>query len=287
MIGAVADQIRRLLETEMNSVVFMGALSVPAIAWIGSLAVAQPVWGQSAGAGDATALSGYDFVSNGYHDQTFVSLIGNTYLDHGIGLHSEVTNVNREDTGALILGGISGNRDAGSIKVMIGTSTNVQSILPQFYGRISSELRSDPSTGWIINPAYTIRAYRRGLAEQTAELRLVKYVAAGPSSSVILELIGREGFLAPGPQWIPSVLAGITFSNYKRYSVGVAVEAGKAEYNALVGVGSVNEPFVALRPSVSVYVGDRTELFVRGDYTHRTSYESFGALAGVKFSFDE
>jgi len=170
---------------------------------------------------------------------------------------------------------------------MIGTSTDVRSILPEFYGRLSGELRSDPASGWVFNPAYTIRTYREGLTDQTAELRLVKYLPAGPSASVIVEVVGREGFLAPGPQWIPSAMAGLTYANYKRYSVGVAVELGKAQYDALVGIGSVDEPYFAIRPSASAYVGERTELFVRADYTHRTSYESLGGLAGVKFSFGE
>ena len=258
------------------------------VAVLGSLLICGPALAQSTDRqADITTLIGYNSLTNGYHDQIYTSILGNTYLRDGVGLHSEIAYVDREETGALFTGGMSLNSERASLKAMIGTSTDVQSILPEFYSRLSAELRSDPGSGWIFNPAYTIRTYREGLTDQTAEVRLVKYLPAGPSASVIVELVGREGFLDPGPDWIPSAMAGLTYSNYKKYSIGLAAEAGRAEYDALVGIGSVNEPYYAIRPSASMYVNDHAELFARGDYTHRASYDSVGGLVGVKLYIDE
>jgi len=252
------------------------------------LITACPAAAQTAGTQtDITTLVGFSNLTNGYHDQIFASALGNTLFSNGVGMHSEITYVNREETGALFTGGLSYNTDHFSIRGMLGTSTDVQSILPDFYGRLSAEFKGSPADGFIINPAYMVRTFREGLTDQSAELRLVKYLPAGPDASVILEAIGRAGFLDPGPSWIPSGMAGITYASYKNYSFGVAIDAGRAEYDALVGIGSVNEPYYAIRPSASMYVNKNTELFARADYTHRESYQASGGLVGLKIYLDE
>lgn len=232
-----------------------------------------------------TALGHYG-VTNGFKDRTFASAWGNFYRLNGWGTHAEAHYVNREETAGLMLGGLSYNTAAFSIKGVAGTSTNNSLVMPEFYARLEGASYSKPADGLIFRPSVTYRSYRAGIEELTLEGQVQKYIPAGKDASWIWQAFAKNAFISLGDHQAPSGGVGVAYSVYKTYTVGLAVEAGVASYDSIIGLASLNERFSSVRPHASVYLNDRVELFAQGELTDRTSYRVQGAHIGLKFALD-
>jgi hypothetical protein len=235
---------------------------------------------------DLHVIFGRYNVTDGFKDRTFQTAWGNTWFANGLGVHGEIHHMNREENATFFSAGLSYNTPAYSIKGIAGTSSSNELILPETYGRIEASFRSDPQSGWIVTPSATYRGYRAGIDEGSVELNVSKYVPVAADASLIFQALGRATFIQPGDNFAPSYGGGVSYAVYKKFSIGVLVEGGRASYDAIIGRGSVDEPYVSIRPSASLYITDKLELTASGEFTDRTSYRVDGGFVGVKMYFD-
>lgn len=246
------------------------------------LIVALPISiGQAQTQTDITAIAGAYSLSDGYENRVFATVFGNALFSSGLGTHVETHYIDREENGAFFTGGLSYNVDRIAAKLLLGTSSEVDNILPELFSRLSMDFRSDPATGLIVSPAYSYRSYRSGREDQSVDVRLVKYFPIAPATSLIVEGVIRESFLSTGQSWVPSGSIGATYSVYKSYGFGVTFDGGRANYGE-IDVSEIDEPYFSVRPSFSAYLSENVEVFVRGDYTSRESYDAVGGIVGMK-----
>jgi hypothetical protein len=194
--------------------------------------------------------------------------------------------MNREEDATFFAAGVSYNTSRLSLRGTLGTSTDNLNILPEVYARFEATVRSSPETGWVFIPALTYREYPNGAHETELQGQVLKYLPMGQSTSLILQGLVRGTFVDPGDHFVTSVGAGITYAHYRKYSVGVFVEGGRAAYDATFGIGSIDEQYIAVRPSVGFYLTNSIELIAQGEFSNRDSYQVVGGHVGLKFYFD-
>lgn len=259
---------------------------------IGSLMAisASAAWAQTGKApveSEYKSLFGRYNVSDGFSNRTFTSSWGNYYRADGWGAHVETHSVWREENAAMLAGGLSYNTAAYSIKGVVGTSTNNQLVMPEFYGRLEGASYSAPDVGIVFRPAVTFRSYRAGIEETTIEAAVQKYVPHGKDTTWVFQAFARTAFISLGNHNAPAGGGDITFAAYKKWSAGFAVEGGIASYSdAFITNASLSEHFVAARPHASLYLTDKVELFAQGEFVDRTSYRIYGAHVGFKIALD-
>ena len=259
-----------------------------AIFSLGLTAKLSPAIAQNAASpyrADTTIIVGGLSVSRDFDDRFFASSWGNLWLQNGLGFHAEIHFSDREETAGLFVGGASWNSKRLSFKVTTGTSSDNDSILPETYGRAELVLRSRPEDGWVVSPSITYREYRNTAEETTAEAQIAKYIPYG-KGSLILQGLARATFVDPGDHISPSYGGGLLYSEPKSYSIGLFVEGGRAAYDAVFGVGFIDEKYVSFRPSFSLFLNDRVEFLTRGELTDRRSFTVIGGYGGFKIYFD-
>lgn len=235
---------------------------------------------------DVMTLAGGLAVTNGFDDRFFASTWGNLWLQSGLGLHAEAHYADREETAGFFVGGVSWNSAITDFKVALGTSTDNVGILPETYARAELAFKSPPEVGWVLTPSATYREYRNTAEELALEAQVLRYIPFGPGS-LILQGLGRATFIDPGDHIAPSYGAGLQYAEAKRFSVGLLVEGGRASYDAVFGgIGFIDEKYVSVRPSMSLFLTDRIELIGRGEWTDRESFTVTGGYAGLKLYFE-
>lgn len=235
---------------------------------------------------DVQAIFGRYNVTNGFSDRTFETAWGNAYFANGLGVHAEIHNMNREEDATFFAAGLSYNKQSFSLRGTVGTSTDNVNILPEAYARLEASFRTPPETGWVFTPSVTYRDYPNGANETELQGQVLKYVPIGRTASLILMGLVRGTWIDPGDHFVTSIGGGITYAEYRKFSVGVVVEGGRAAYDATFGIGSIDEPYIAVRPSVGIYLTNSIELVAQGEFSDRDSYRVMGGHLGLKFYFE-
>jgi YaiO family outer membrane protein len=263
-----------------------GPLTTATIGLICSIGAAVPVHADGPIRSDLFTVFGHYHVTNGFSDRTFATTWGNAQFANGLGVHAEAHYVNREEEAAFFAAGVSHNTQSFSIRAMAGTSTDNFNILPEVSGRLEATFRSPPETGWVFAPALAYREYPNHAHETEWEGQILKYVPLGKATSLIFQGLARTTWIHPGDHFVATFGGGVTYAEYRKFSVGVTAEAGRTAYDATLGIGSINEPYVAVRPAVGVYLTDKIELVAQGEFVDRPSYQIWGGHLGLKFYFD-
>ena len=168
------------------------------------MAVAGLIWISSTpGSAQQSSVSVYGgalSVSDGFEDRSFVGAFIDHYSVAGLGTHGEVSFVSREEEATFFAGGLSyGTSESLRPRIMVGTSSSNQNILPEFYLRGALEIQTAPSEGLLATPAVTFRSYRNGVEEIVPGLDVAYYLPpiSGQTYGVI-QVIGSIAFVSPG-----------------------------------------------------------------------------------------
>lgn len=234
---------------------------------------------------DLATVFGYYGVTNENSGRRFGTVWGNAYFGNGFGTHAEVHYMDREETAEYFAGGLSWNGEFASVRGWIGTSTENDGILPELHARIETTFRSRPELGWVISPALSHRAYRNGAEESAAEIEVSKHTSFG-SGALIFSLLGRAIINDPGEHMSAAFGAGLTYAEFRKFSIGLTVEGGRAAYDGILAPGTFDEPYISIRPLASLFLTDNVELFGMMEYSSRESYSLFGGHLGMKIHFD-
>lgn len=232
---------------------------------------------------DVTILGGALGVDSGIKDRIFGGVVVN-YYSGDLGLHADVQAIDREEDG--VFGAVGASFSLGDHlrpRVMIGTSTNNDFILPTLY--LSGEVQYFPVVGGstIITPSVAYRRYADESDELLPALDVVQYFnipgdkggyyAARVRGLVSITSAADNGY---------GIGAGIQTVRNSGFSAGLYGEAGRLVYDTRVGIDAASNYYV-LRPSAGIRIGKRNELFIRGEYADTGFYKISGGLIGLKF----
>lgn len=234
---------------------------------------------------DVTMVFGYYGVSHGNSDRRLATAWGNTTFANGLGMHAEAHFMDREETAAFLAGGVSWTSEFAEMRGWLGTSTENAGILPELYARFEGALRTSAGTGLVFRPALTYRSFRNSAEEAAAEIEAAKYFPVG-TGVFIFSALARATYTNPGDHVSASFGAGVTYAHPRSVSVGLNLEGGRASYDGLLAPGKLDERYFSVRPVVSFYLTENTELFGLMEYSSRESYDIFGGHLGLKVHFD-
>ena len=240
---------------------------------------------QSSAAVYAGALS----VDSGFDDRYFGGGYIDHYLDNGLGVHAEASGVSREESAGFFAGGFSyALNDSVRPKVVAGSSTSNDDVLPEFYFRGSVDVRSDSELGLVATPSVTYRKYDNGTKETVPGLDLAIYLPSFANGSyVVAQAIGKVMFVDPGDNTGYEVGGGASLVNPDFGSLGIVVTGGEMAYDSVLvaNAASIENDFVSVRPNLGLSLSDDVEFFVSGEYTHTDFYDIVGGFAGLKITY--
>ena len=220
-------------------------------------------------------------VSDGYEAREFVGAF--VEINHGqVAFHAEAAGVSREDDAVFGALGLSWQASPSlRPKIMVGTSSSHQMILPEEFASLSVQMKPQSMPGWIVTPAVVYRSYESGGSEVRPAIDLVRYLK--PSS--------------PDGYWVLQGNAAVSFnsSDENGYSLGLGAqtvrasgltmglsgEVGRMTYDSLLGIGVASDIWAA-RPSVGFRFDPTREIYLRGEYAHTDFYDVRSAMVGVK-----
>ncbi len=225
-----------------------------------------------------TAYSGFYQASDGYADR-FVTGIFTDLYQGDTGFHSDVLYVDREQNAGYAAFGVShGVLGLGRVKLMAGTSTGNQNILPNLY--LSGELELQPLKGLIARPSVTYRHFRDGGSQIAPSLQVAQYISAGSAGTFVVQADGSAFFTKNGKTgW--SLGGGITNVRSNGLRFGVAAHGGFMAYDSVLGT-DVRSKFYGGGPNIGYRFHSGYEIFIRGDITTNKYYTVSGALVGLK-----
>ena len=230
-----------------------------------------------------SVYGGFTAPTDGYDDRFYVGATLDQYQGD-LGIHVDVSGVTREQDGAFASVGLSKTVASGVRgKLAFGTSTENRNILPQYFGL--AQLRIEAGSKTVLTPALAYRHFRTGVDEYLPSLDVVHYFSIKGDQGGYYVAQGRAAIAILPGRTAPSFGAGVTTIRNRGYNFGIYAEAGRLSYANLIDIGApgVNSPFFAIRPSAGVRLSPRTELFVRGEYSHNDFFDTRGAMVGLKF----
>jgi hypothetical protein len=233
---------------------------------------------------NATFYAGHADVSNGFDNRDFVGAFVNSYSDSGLGVHGDFAYVDREDNGFYGAFGVSYQvTDNLRPKIMLGTSSNNDNILPEAYASASVEYKADG--GWIVTPGVAYRKYRTGGEEVQPSVDVTKYTSIPGDTGGYYAVQGRvTGSFNDSDEDGWSVGLGVQSVRSNGFTVGLNGEFGHMTYDSVIGIGVATD-YWAVRPSVGFRVDKHHEVFVRGEYADTDFYKVEGAMIGVKYTY--
>ncbi|MGH1350052.1 MAG: YaiO family outer membrane beta-barrel protein [Methyloligellaceae bacterium] len=234
---------------------------------------------------DIYILGGHQNLNQGYSDRTYSTVFANMYYNNGMGIHAELLNMNREEDSSYIAAGLSYITGNHSIKAIIGTSTDNDGILPELLIRGEISYKTSPEIGFVFTPSVTHRRYRNTAEEVSLDTNATKYFSVGYGKSLILQAFGRVVFSTPGNKTSPSGGIDFTFSEHKKYSMGLTFEGGKSSYSSVLDLSEIGLSYYSVRPHVGIFLNKNMELTISGEYTDLNDYEILGGNAGIKYHF--
>lgn len=234
---------------------------------------------------DIASVLGYYGVTNGISDRRLATAWGNATFESGLGTHAEIHFMDREETAAYLAGGLSVSGKFGELRGWLGTSTDNWGILPEFSARLEATYRSRAELGLVIRPAVSHRVFRNGAEDSAAEIEIAKY-ASLPTGMLIFTAMARGAYVDPGGHASAAFGAGVIYSQPRKFSVGVNIEGGRAAYDGLLAPGLLDERYISIRPTASIFLTDNVELFGLVEHSSRESHSLFGGHVGLKIHLD-
>jgi hypothetical protein len=218
--------------------------------------------------------------------RTYAGAFVNLYNENNVGLHADVVHVEREEDATFFSVGVSVpvSRHVRP-RLMLGSSTNNQNILPDVYAGLSVEIRPGEQSGWIVTPGIAWRHYRSGLSETIGTLGVTRYFNVpwdrngyyAVQASVAASVSDRDSVRA-------SLNAGLQTVRRSGVIIGFNAEGGSLVSDAVHGADYQGRYF-ALRPNLAVPIGGHLQLITRGEYVDTELYDAVGGLAGIKVEF--
>jgi len=230
-----------------------------------------------------SVYGGFTSPTDGYDDRFYAGANMDQYVGD-LGVHVDVSGVTREQDGLFASIGLSKTVASGVRgKLAFGSSTDNRNILPQYFGL--AQLRIEAGRKTVLTPAFAYRHFRTGVDEYLPSLDVAHYFTVAGDKNGYYVAQGRAAVAILPGRTAPSFGAGVTTVRNSGFSAGIYAEAGRLSYANLIDIGApgVNSPFFAIRPSVGARISARTELFVRGEYSHNDFFDTRGAMVGLKF----
>lgn len=226
----------------------------------------------------ATIYSGYYGVDAGFSDR----LVGGAFVDlypGATGFHADMVYVDREENAAYGAFGLSrAIAGLGRLKLMVGTSTGNQNILPELSLHAGLEVR--PAKGLILRPGVTYRRFRHGGSHVAPDLQLAYYFGGSRDGFFVAQADAGLTVTNTGKTgW--SLSGGLTNVRSNGLRLGFAARTGYMAYDTLFG-SEIRSRFYGGGPTVAYRFLGGQELFVRSDYTHNKHYSVTGAIVGLK-----
>lgn len=233
---------------------------------------------------ESTTTTGFLDLDSGFEDRLVATTSASLIQPSGLGLHAELVGEEREEDAVFAIGGVSYHTEHLVPKVRLGTSSENDGILPEFYAEAGVTYISDPEDGFTITPVATYRSYRNSAEESGLGVAGTRYFSASGDFLWIGQTFGRVTLAAPGDNVGVAGGGSLAYSRYATWSLGLLVEAGSGGYDSVLGAGRVDNDFVSARPFASHRLSDNVELFGRLEYYDTDNYIAQGVFVGVKFS---
>lgn len=223
-------------------------------------------------------------LDNDFDDRTIATT--NLALRHpnGIGAHVELVGETREEDALFGALGLSYLTSSYSVRGSLGSSSENEGILPQFFALVQASYISPPEQGFIISPYATYRSYRNTAEETVVGTSLTKYFDLPEDQLIIGQLFGAGVLAEPGSNVGYSFGGSAAYGRYDRWQAGLLLEAGDSRYDSVLGAGGVSNDFVSARPFASLRVADNIELFSRLEYYDTDFYDAVGGFLGIKIT---
>lgn len=233
---------------------------------------------------DATVYVGTASVTDGFHDRQYAGAFINNYSGD-FGFHADVSYVDREEDGLFAAVGFSWQAsDNWRPKLMVGSSTDNFSILPEIFVALSAQYKSDGDNGWTVTPSFTYREYRNNGDEFMPAVDFNKYFSAGDTSGYWV-LQGRVALSFNNSHDTGYTIGGgIQTVRNNGLTAGLYLEGGKMTYDSIIGIG-VETDYWAIRPSIGYRFSSAHEVFIRGEFADTDFYSVQGVMVGTKFTY--
>jgi hypothetical protein len=239
--------------------------------------------------GEVQVTGGVFGVDSGYADRAFVSLQGSLYDEAGFGVHADVTHSMREEDASFVAVGASyAVTPKARFKVMAGTSSQNDDILPELYLNGSLTYDFGPQAGIVVIPEIIYRDYRSGVDELQGLVAINKYFPAFKDGSYIVgSLNGSVNYVNPGDNVGWEAGANLTHVRPYYMSYGIGAVVGRSAYDNTLGIASISvrNDYVGVRPSISMFLSKDVEVFARGEVLWTDYYTLAGGYGGVKYTF--
>jgi hypothetical protein len=230
----------------------------------------------------ATLYGGYYAADNGYEDRMVIGSFVDLYQGAN-GFHLDSAYVNREQNAAF--GAVGYSRQLGDkvrAKVMVGTSTDNDNILPELF--LSGSLQFKPANGLIVIPSVTHRQYRTGGKETAPAVQVAKYfnISGDKGGYYVAQADGGLSFnSSEDTGW--SLGAGLTSVRKSGLTFGASARVGYMSYDSVLGTG-VRSDIYGVSASIGHRVGKGAEVYLRGDVSKTDFFTVSGAMIGLKFA---
>lgn len=239
--------------------------------------------------GDAYFYVGGLTVTDGFSDRWFLGLAANAYYSSGLGLHIDTSYIDREESAGFFAAGASAELTPRiRAKIMGGTSTSNDTILPELYIRGELAITSEPELGLVLRPSLTYRSFRNGVDEGTGQIEIVRYFRPFANGGFAVGQISASGIYSnPGGNFGYELSAGVTYVALNIGTIGATIVGGMMAYDTVLGPSSlsVSNGFIGVRPAASFYLGENVELIARGEMMFTDFYDLYGGSIGIKFNF--
>lgn len=239
--------------------------------------------------GDFQTTGGAYAVDNGFSDRAFMALQGSLYETDGFGVHLDTASVHREEDAIFFAAGVSyAVSSTTRLKLMAGSSSDNDGILPEIYINGSATFDFGPEAGIVFTPELIYRSYRNGVEELQALGSVNKYFTPFKDGSYVVgSVTGSVNYVTPGDNVGWEAGASVLHVRPRYMSVGLGFVVGSSAYDNTLGDVSigVRNDYVGVRPSVSMYLSPDVEVFARGEYLVTDFYDLAGGFAGIKYAF--
>lgn len=234
--------------------------------------------------GTASLTFGYLNVDSGLSDRGYVSLSGQTSVAPTTRLHFDFSRQEREEDATYGALGLSQAYGATTAKVMIGTSTTNNAILPELF--LEGSLRHDygPEVGIVAGALAQYSKYRNGVETTRVGAEMVRFYAPNEAGGYFVSQL--NGFLTqsnPGSNQGWEIGGALTYVTGGAWSFGTTASFGNSAYD--VAAANVNNRFTSVRPFATYQINENVGVVLRGEYTDTQLYKVQGGSVSLDFAF--
>ena len=224
---------------------------------------AKRAFGDGTPESHVTTYGGYYRASDGYADR----YIGGAFMDWQLGatgLHADLLYVDREQNAAYGALGVSQLIEGlGRVKVMAGTSSGNQTIVPKLFLSAGLDLR--PGSQLIVRPSVAYRRFRGGNSQINPSVQVARYFGGSSNGFFVAQADGAL-YINDGGRTGWSLGGGITQVRTSGWRFGAALHRGYMTYDAITGT-NVRSITYGGGPNVGFRFVGGSEIFFRSDVT--------------------